>query len=276
MTLFKEKSKQHQYTNYVDCINESLESVINQDWLNDEVESYLTRLGREVQVLKQRGQEITFMRGRLAKQRFFGTVVEVKVFSAEADMQGRLRTEAKTQAVSAGQIPRTEWEKLLYGSGPIDGFALHVRVPEHLIAKACLARNTIQKRWGIAAQTMTVDQLIEDLTTNHDLYRSLELGFVVDIAFLVNHVPQMIANKVHEQVIQAFPAVVDSDTDIKETYLNIKKISAEPYVLRGGLGIGDEVIVVLDVLMKISEGIGPTPESLTDVSPFMIKVLSLA
>jgi hypothetical protein len=271
-SLFAHEARDLAYDCLVKKCDSQIESMIHNDFPKEDVVAFTTIMRIETKKLDN-----AVLQEGLAKknlQPWCGEQVIVQLSTSEQMFQGRLFSMAKLMAISSGQLPRLPWETLLYGVECLPGGLTTSTVPVHLIADALNCRNALLARWGDHAETMTVPEMIKDVHKSMATMIEYEKGFEVDAEFLVTHVSALIEKKVRAHVLKCLPMKSDPRGDIGVAIDNVRGLLTSPLVLRSANSLKDEVDSILELLLCVSEGLGPSSRSLKDCSNFTAAVIT--
>jgi hypothetical protein len=270
--LFSHEARDLAYECLVKKCDSQKESMIYNDFTKDNVSAFTTIMRIEAEKLNQ-----DVLQEGLAKknvQPWCGEQVHVQLRTSEQMLQGRLLPMAKLTAISNGQVPRLPWETLFFGVDCLPGGLSTSIAPDHLIADAANCRNAPPARRADQAETTTVPEMIKDAHKAMATMIEYEKGFEIDAEFWATHVSPLIEKKVRAHVLECLPMKSDPTCDIGVAIDTVRGFFTSPLVLRSEHSIKDDVEGALELLISVSEGLGPSSRSLKRCSNFATAVVT--
>ena len=164
-------------------------------------------------------------------------------------------------------MERTPWEKLLYGSNPIEGERTCGRILENLIAEAKNCRRALSKKWGDKANTYTLQKMAEEVAKDLKELIKHERGFQTDAKFLFDHAASVAVKISWTSVLSFFPEQDTEAPDMDKAIAGVRTVRQSALVMRSDKKLRNDLHVLIELLLKAKRGNGPNAGCVESESP---------
>jgi hypothetical protein len=109
----------------------------------------------------------------------------------------------KSIGIQTGKLPMTQWEDLVYEKGAIDGVPCHGTYPDELFDELRSVRQAVDDYIG--PKRLTISQMQKCMNANAKKLKELHPSIACDIAFLNEHVQNLVVAGVRAAILGEFP-----------------------------------------------------------------------
>jgi hypothetical protein len=195
----------------IDC-EKKLKDVIHLDFDQDAVEDFK-------RCMVQTASQVVAVGGKCFERRhmiveYISQKIDVEVESPNDEWEFSLLAAMKSIAINGGQLPMLPWEALLYSPGDLDAFPAFAKIPDSLLVEVVSAREAALSYLG--TNNLTIRDMIKIMNGRSGALKQLERTFELDMVFLTERVEQLLIDRVHKEVLEALPPLVEHTLTIKK------------------------------------------------------------
>ena len=189
--------------------------------------------------------------------------------------QERLTARVKTLAVSGNHVPRTPWEKHLFGAtAPLPGAPVAVALPEDLYFDMHNAREFMLERLGTGWQT--VASMEATCTRFYDEAKNLDASWWMDYYFLIYKYDGLVKTHLESCMLAVLPDDIPHNQSMHKALNACRLITTGDVVMSQEQELKDRLMAGTNLLIDLCAARGPLPSEAARYTDFLKRFLAKA
>ena len=198
---------------YTAKIIAALDDVAHENFGAVSMQGFQDAMSREGAILVRSGDHRAIERV-IAKINFHGSEMAINIECINDEWQWRLNSMLKSHALNTQQVEPLIWETWCFPPRGVPGARETGVIPEEAMAAIVSARDAAGDYISdISADvTPTLAEVTKHILGRARFLKSLDRSFEMDLHFLQNHAPQIIAERAHAEILAVLPTSTASRT----------------------------------------------------------------
>lgn len=269
--LYKGEGVAMRYKMYIQTIEERLQQLEDLGCLEEDLQGFRSVVVQEAKLVMESSS--SFERKQCVLK-YFGENMEIQIVSINDEWSFRLASRMHSKAVSAAQVPRLPWERLLFGQdGRLHGYPETIGVPANLLAgmtNVRMACNAIFEGYGWA----TFGDMAKIVASQADSLNDLDRFWCLDVHFLQNLARSVGERMVKQRVVDCLPdASMTAEKSIEESMAQVAAIRNDKLTIACGSAFEGEVDLVYHMLSNLQKRHAPSLQPVQKMSVWARHVL---